>query len=1673
MKLNISKCMKMLVACAMLVTTCINGSLTLNAQTKANAENVLGENLALHKTAVASGEEAPSVTSRNATDGNTKDGNSRWGSARGKGPHWIYVDLEAEKEVKTVRLFWENRKATAYKIQIANTTNAPKDNEWKTVKEFKGRPASVNDVITFDKAEKARYVRLYVDSFTEVDPDGATATWNTVSIYEMEVYGNSFQDPKENVALRKTATSDSNEIASLNASKAVDGDKTNKDSRWSSAVNHNEHWIAVDLGQTRTIKTVRIYWETRKAKNYKIQTSSDGKTWDDQALFKTYPKDKTQDIVLKNAVNAQHVRLLISEFDGKDPDSGSSWDTISIYEMEVYGGELKPEVSMDSILQGIKVTNPEKGDQKLNVTLPKVEGYEVKYNGTDLEQVIDDKLNIHQPIVDKTVKASFKVTKTSTKEYKFREIDVKVPGEYTVAENDNKAPNILPELQEWKGNTGVFTFEGTSKVIYTNDALKAAATALVNDYKVITGKTITAVKGDVSSAVNGDVVLSLTTDKTKGLMDEGYLLTVNNKVLVEAETAQGAYFATRTILQSIKTTDNIPCGVARDYPLYKVRGFILDVGRKTFTMDFLEDVVQEMAWYKMNDLQVHLNDNYIFLENYTKTGRDPMTAYSGFRLESDIKKGGNNGLNQADLTSKDVFYTKDEFRTFIKDSRNYGVNIVPEFDTPAHSLALTKVRPDLRTGTNGRENDHLDLRNQYDKCIEFVQSIFNEYMGKDLANPVFDSETIIHIGADEYTADKEAYRKFTDEMLKYVQASGRTARVWGSLSSLTGTTPVLAKDVQMNLWNTGWANMDKMYEQGFDLINCDDGQYYVVPNAGYYYDYLNDNTLYNNAINKQNTTIPNGDKQMAGGAIAVWNDMIDEKDNGISEYDVYDRIRNAIPLFGAKTWGKNQKDLNAAKETRKLLGDAPQTDFGYRFDSVNDEYLNLSMDELKDSSANKVEIMNGKNSSVVNVDGRKALKLNGKESYINTSLKTIGLGNDLRVKVKRTSDSKDEQILFESPYGTIKAVQKGTGKVGFTRENHDYSFDYTLPVNEWVELEFKNVLNRTTLLVNGEVADVLGDNDKAAGRPLLATTMIPMQTIGSKTNAFIGYVDDIRLGKDNTYNSTMELDYEVLKANAILNKNNEAILNPLIKKADKVFEKFNPTKAEIDALVKEFKSALQEIECEKADYSRVDAYVALTKDLSKFTDETAKDVNKALKGIRRELPKQNQNIVDSYEKALRAALDNLKAKEDIDKNYVDNSLIKATASSSHPDGSSPDKAFDNDPNTMWHSEWSQKCPHWINMEFAEAQTVDGITYLPRRSGLNGNLTKYEILTSNDGKTFTKIKEGTLKNTNEEKQITFDKVTTKHLRIKYVEAPNNNGSAAEIKVHLARVIPDIEGLTSAINDEKLIHNVGYTKETWDKFSKTLNDAIALSKEENADVNAVEMMKVQLQVDRVALTLNSKDADKAMIEEAIKKAEDKLSKVTTSSAKDLISAINNAKKYLESGTTEVSLKAVEELNKEMNSSKLVLRGNVAALKDVVDANANRKQNDYNVSEEQWNKFVEALNNAKAIVADNSDKSQAEVDAAKAELEKAIAVLDDNKGQTDPTNPDTVNPGNPGTDQKPMDPTPEKPVIPTKPNNDTAEVETPTTGVSTNSAVLWSVLLGAGALAMLSIRRRKMYR
>ena len=157
---------------------------------------------------------------------------------------------------------------------------------------------------------------------------------------------------------------------------------------------------------------------------------------------------------------------------------------------------------------------------------------------------------------------------------------------------------------------------------------------------------------------------------------------------------------------------------------------------------------------------------------------------------------------------------------------------------------------------------------------------------------------------------------------------------------------------------------------------------------------------------------------------------------------------------------------------------------------------------------------------------------------VTTPLDILGPDYTVSFWINRRENAKDgEQILFEAnstPYGKegseemchtyqFKAVQKETGKVGFSRENYDYSFDYKLPEGEWVELSFCSGENKNVSL---RVKDADGETvytdpkfyyknhpetemSAKRGNSRVNTLLIPFGRIGSETDSFQGKVDEI------------------------------------------------------------------------------------------------------------------------------------------------------------------------------------------------------------------------------------------------------------------------------------------------------------------------------------------------------------------------------------------------------------------------------------------------------------------------------------------------------------------------------------------------------------------------------------
>ena len=1094
-------------------------------------------NHALNGTATANNSETSYWGPDKAIDGivnrdAAKPDQSRWSTNMGTTPMVLTIDLKEEKAFSEFKIEWERKNIKGFNISISNDNN-----EYTPVytKPDDSNITSLTTTVTLENSVSARYVKLTVDNYDDTEAAG----WASVSLYEFEVLG---EESYENLAVGATAVASGSETTSFGPANVVD---ENMKTRWASTANHDDDkWISLDFGTAKDIASVTLKWERRNATKYKIQSSKNGTSWEDVKTLTKAPREFDDIINFDNTINTRYLRVVVSDFENlaEDRDGKTvNWPTVSLYEFEAYAVKQQVDseqiVTIDDVINNLVIPAVAKGDTKM--ALPQVpEGFEIEFIGADYEQILDRDLTIHQPIVDTIVSVNYKVKK-GDQEKITGAYNVTIPGKNSPDVSINAKPKVVPELAEWVGTEGSFTISDDSRIVINpayKDDLAYLAKTFKADYQAQTGKEIEVVYANTPGA--HDFYFTLGSSDT-GLKEEGYLMTVGDSVKVEAVDKTGAFWATQSILQILKQNSNtIPNGQTRDYPKYEVRGFMLDVGRMPYLLDILKDIAKNMAYYKMNDFQVHLNDNYIWVEDY---GDNAFDAYSGFRLESDIKAGGNGGLNQADLTSKDVFYTKDQFRTFIQECRDMGVAVVPEFDTPAHSLALTKVRPDLamKDKSVARHWDHLDLDSMYDESLAFTQSIFNEYMNGD--DPVFDQNTTVNVGTDEYDGKyAENFRQYTDDMLKFIQDTGRDVRLWGSLSMRKGSTPVRSENVQMNIWNTSWANPNEMYKQGFDLINMVDGTLYMVPGAGYYNDYLNSQNIYNNwqPNNMGGTIIPAGDEQMLGSAYAIWNDMVDKKANGISEYDIYDRFEKALPAMSSKLWGDGQ-DLkyNELNEVVNSLGTAPNSNPRDVVTSKSDTVLNYDFNksEIVDKSGNEYNVVNKKNVATVAGKFSKGLELSGGESYIETPLADMGPNNSVSFWVKMDKDATGEQVLFESDKGSIKMSQKDTGKVGFSRIGYDYSFNYELPKDEWVKLEIKGYANKAELYVNGELVDTLAKN--ATGGKY-ATLTLPLERIGSKTTSFKGIIDNLEIS--TTGSQSDDTDYtKVDSSNFTVSTDNE------------------------------------------------------------------------------------------------------------------------------------------------------------------------------------------------------------------------------------------------------------------------------------------------------------------------------------------------------------------------------------------------------------------------------------------------------------------------------------------------------------------------------------------------------
>lgn len=230
---------------------------------------------------------------------------------------------------------------------------------------------------------------------------------------------------------------------------------------------------------------------------------------------------------------------------------------------------------------------------------------------------------------------------------------------------------------------------------------------------------------------------------------EYYALKVDrDSVFVSASDSAGLYYAMQT-LEELKDrkTGRIPCVEIVDWPRFRWRGYMQDVSRHFFDVDFLKKQIDAMSRLKLNVLHLHLTDAAGWR---VETDAYPLLTSMAAWREGDLWKdwwfGDRKYLSEGTDGAYGGYYTKEELRDLVYYAAARHITVVPEIEMPSHSDEVLAVYPEL--SCTGEPYVHSDFCIGKEETFVFLENVLTEIM------EIFPSR-YIHIGGDE--ASKKAW----------------------------------------------------------------------------------------------------------------------------------------------------------------------------------------------------------------------------------------------------------------------------------------------------------------------------------------------------------------------------------------------------------------------------------------------------------------------------------------------------------------------------------------------------------------------------------------------------------------------------------------------------------------------------------------------------------------------------------------------------------------------------------------------------------------------------------------------------------------------------------------------------------------------------------------------------
>lgn len=1124
-------------------------------------------NIALNRTARASNSlgasaEHPARTPELAFDGkgdNTTDNiNSRWQSSDVQEfrEEWLEVDLGNSAKISkvTVKFF-----AKLYGNFVIETSDSQaEDAKWTEIKSVEmpsGNDANIIKEVDVTKdgesVEVSRYLRL---RFTSGNTQAAS---RGIGVYEFEVYGDLSEPDKPekpenpdavtgNIAKGKRATASGVEVGmeSCTPNLAVDGDK---ETRWSAPQmktgtdanqKQNMQWLELNLGNNVTdITSIDIsFFKLVFSTDYTIKTrASETDNWREVAHITHEPSAEQNKVDSIKTVKEldKYVRF---EFNKVNTQAGGN--SVSVREIEINGTQVpipyEPE-SAKEVLDTVKGLDTITADMT-EVPLPQVpEGYEIQVIGSEYPQVITDdgKISEYNMYDYKSMEIMLQVVnKEDETDVAKKAFQVAVPKKtqkhvdlFPEVENQNAEPKVIPSIQEWYGYDGEFKLTKNSRIIVKDGANLGAdkiAKQFQEDMKEITGMELAIVSGQESDA--DDILIESEVEDTYTLGDEGYLLQADDDgIHIIGNGYNGCLYGAMTLEQVFYTQKDefkFPKGIARDFSKYAVRGVMIDIARTPYRMDALEDIVKALAFYKINEVQFHLNDNRHVPGNADRDKYEHWENVEGmFRLESDTFPSLKTTEKKNDYYNE-VFggspqYTKEEYKNLQNLAMDYGINPISEIDAPGHSLLFTKyVRnhldeaqkavPEIKGNINADKDWELLAMTgeKKDSAFAFMDALFDEYLEED----VFLGDTV-NIGADEYwninDQERPGVQEYIRKMADNVKDHDKKVRMWGSTSQFFKNQDQAKayNDIEIDFWSNSWENAANRIEQGYKVVNVDSFHLYGNPGRDKR-DVVNVEHVFNN----WDPTVMTGSKvsksepNLLGAKTALWADIADM---GVTERDNFERIMRQAAVLSEKTWGGTDETQTFEEYSFKYDGlqQGPGVSLGADVDSETGLVLDYDFANVKDGKVYDAS-GNGYNGNISDAKikeeaGTAWLQLNG-DTEVQTELRSMDYPYTVQFELRlaKEGNGDGETYIFDGRDGRLSINDKGNLQIN--RSYFTQDFGYQIPTDKPVQMTIVGTQQVTKLYIDGKLEKTLlrTTNSETDYEHLLSTFVFPLSSIG-------------------------------------------------------------------------------------------------------------------------------------------------------------------------------------------------------------------------------------------------------------------------------------------------------------------------------------------------------------------------------------------------------------------------------------------------------------------------------------------------------------------------------------------------------------------------------------------------